>query len=319
MTSRHLVDPELMPLVDMSPVRALTRSNLAAAREQSDLRFELFPEPSLAATRHLAPGAAGDPDVPVLVFTPPVDGPRPAILYIHGGGMVLGSAHSYRRGPAAAALALGAVIVSVDYRLAPETPFPGPQEDCYAALLWLVAQADALGVDPTRIIVAGESAGGGLAAAVALMTRDRCGPNLAGQLLTYPMIDHRTGGPDCAWRNLVCGEFIWNAELNHFGWAALRGDYALDDDRIGWFSPALADKLGGLPRTAILTGSLDLFVDENLDYARRLSAAGVDVELHCYPGAIHGFQIMAGAAVSRAYGRDYMAAARRMLGLTPPT
>jgi triacylglycerol lipase len=318
MTTRHLVDPELLPIIDAAPTRGLTRETLAAAREQSEARFELFPEPALAYVRHSASGRDGAPDVPLLVFTPEGVRMRPAILYIHGGGMVLGSAHSFRRGPAATAAALDAVVVSVDYRLAPEAPFPAPQEDCYTALCWLAAQADALGVDPARIIVAGESAGGGLAAAVALMARDRGGPALAGQLLTYPMLDYRTGGPDCAWRNPICGEFVWTAELNRFGWDALKGDYALDDARIGWFSPTHAGTLADLPPSVILTGALDLFVDENFDYARRLAAAAVEVELHCYPGAIHGFQIVPQARVSQAYTRDYLGAARRLLGIIEP-
>lgn len=313
MNSRHLVDPELLPIVDAAPIRALTHANLSAARIESEARFEMFPEPDLAYVRHMAPGQHGAPDVPVLLFTPPGERRRGAILHIHGGGMVLGSAHGFRRGPAAMAKALDVVVVSVDYRLAPEAPFPAPQEDCYAALLWLASQADALGIEPDRILIAGESAGGGLAAALALMARDRRGPPLAGQVLTYPMLDHRTGGPDCVWRNPVCGEFVWNAELNRFGWSALRGDYQLDDDRRGWFSPTLADDLKGLPPTVILTASLDLFIDENLDYARRLTAAGVEVELHCYPGAIHGFQILPQARVSQVYGRDLMSSAARLL------
>jgi acetyl esterase len=315
MTTRHLVDPELLPLIDMAPARAFTRENLAEARVQADQRLEFLPEPPIAYTRHMAPGVDGAPDVPVLLFTPAQERLRPAILYIHGGGMVVGSAHGFRHGPSRTAATLDIVIASVDYRLAPETPFPGPHEDCYAALVWLHANAAALGVDPARIIIAGESAGGGLAASVALMARDRGGPALAGQLLTYPMLDHRTGGPDCAWRNPVCGEFMWTAELNRFGWAALQGDYALDDARLGWFSPARAASLAGLPPTVILTGALDLFHDENLDYARRLSADGVPIELHSYAGAVHAFQILQSARVARDYNRDYLSAASRLLGL----
>lgn len=315
MTSRPLVDPELYPLIDTVPDFALTRDNLPAIRALSDGRLDHLPEVPLAYRRAEAPGAAGAPAVPLLVFAPEGERRRPAMLYIHGGGMVMGTAHGFRRGPALTALALDMLVVSVDYRLAPETPFPGPQEDCYAALCWLADQAEALGIDPARILIAGESAGGGLAAAVAQMARDRGGPALAGQLLTYPMLDHRTGGPDCVWRNPVCGEFMWTAARNLFGWDALRGDYAVDDARRGWFSPALADTLAGLPPTVLLTGSLDLFFDENVDYARRLVAAGVPVELNSYAGAVHGFQMMAGSRVAKAYARDYLDAARRLAGM----
>jgi acetyl esterase len=315
MTTRHLVDPELHPIIDLAPIRHLTLDSLTEARARSEQQLAVFPEPALAHERILIPGAQGAPDVPILLFRP-TGASAAAMLYVHGGGMVLGSAHGYRTVAAMAAEALGITVVSVDYRLAPETPFPGPQEDCYAALCWLAANAAALGIDPQRIIVGGESAGGGLAAATALMARDRGGPPLAGQLLTYPMLDHRTGGPDCAWRNPVAGEFLWNAALNQFGWGCLRGDYALDDARQGWFSPALAEPLTGLPPTVLLTGALDLFVDENLDYARRLTASGVPCELHCYPGAIHGFQAIVGARVSQLYRRDYLAGAARLLSIT---
>lgn len=308
MTTRHLVDPEVAPLIDLAPSRVLTLDNLARARAEADARMEGLPEGPVA-------GVARDADgVGVRVFTPPGGGePRPGILHIHGGGMVIGSAHGSRRWPSTIAAELDAVVVSVDYRLAPETPFPGPQEDCYAALRWLAANAAELGVDPARIALMGESAGGGLAAAVALMARDRGGPAIRAQLLTYPMLDHRTGGPDDVWRNPTVGEFMWTRELNQFGWRCLQGDYGLDDDRIGWFSPARAADLAGLPPALLLTGSLDLFFDENLDYARRLTAAGVPCELHSYRGAIHAFNIMLGARVVQAFRRDFADGARRFL------
>ncbi|MGN6496875.1 MAG: alpha/beta hydrolase fold domain-containing protein, partial [Tsuneonella sp.] len=174
-------------------------------------------------------------------------------------------------------------------------------------------EAAALGADPANLVVTGESAGGGLAAAVALMARDRGGPALAGQVLVYPMLDHRTGGPECQWKNPSTGEFIWTPEGNRVGWGALKGDYAANDERKGWFSAALADDLSGLPPTWIGTGSLDLFFDEDLDYARRLAAAGVPVELHSYPGAIHAFNVMAEAGVSKRFSADMLGAAARML------
>jgi acetyl esterase len=306
LNTRHLVDPELLPMID-APTALMDFGNLSQTRIEADAMFDLFPPPAREGVWHNVG------EVRVLVFTPPGDQQRPAILHIHGGGMVIGSAHGFRRGPAAMAIAADAVVVSVDYRLAPETPFPGPQEDCYAALLWLFANADELGIDPARIAVAGESAGAGLAAAVALMARDRGGPTLCGQILTYPMLDHRTGGLDCQWRNPVTGEFVWTRAHNRFGWDALQGNYALDDERIGWFSPARATDLSGLPPAWIGVGSLDLFVDENFDYAQRLIAAGVSTEFHCYAGAPHGFNILAATQVSQALNRDLIAATRRLL------
>ena len=205
-------------------------------------------------------------------------------------------------------------LLAVDYRLAPETPFPGPQEDNYAALLWLVEHADELGVDPTRIVVMGESAGGGLAASLALMARDRAGPRLAGQVLVYPMLDWRTGGPECRWNNGHTGEWIWTRDKNRFGWEALRGDYAPTDERKGWFSPALAEDLSGLPPAYILTGALDLFLDEDLDYARRLIDAGVSCELHVYPGAIHAFEMVPETRLAAQAASDLKRGLTRLFG-----
>ena len=227
--------------------------------------------------------------------------------------MIIGSAKSMQFGPSGMAMALGLPVASVEYRLAPEHPFPAPQDDCLAGLRWLADNAASLGVDPARIGITGESAGGGLAAAVAQMARDSGGPQLAAQFLTYPMLDHRTGGPQCRWNNPTTGEFVWPRSANQFGWEALRGDYQPTDARKGWFSPALADDLAGLPPTWIGTGSLDLFFDENLDYARRLCAAGVPVELHSYPGAPHAFNVMADADIAKGFTGAMLGAMARML------
>lgn len=314
MSTRHLVDPEIAPLIELIPPLDFSRETIVETRIESANRWGAPPEPLIAPEIVSAPGRDGAPDVPLYLYNPPSENrARAALLHFHGGGMVLGSAESSKAIVPPLILAGDAVGVSVEYRLAPETPFPGPQEDCYAALGWLVANAEALGVDPARIVVAGESAGGGLAAALALMARDRGEFSLAGLLLIYPMLDHRTGGPDCPYRNPTTGEFLWTRDRNAFGWSCLQGDYGLDDERIGWFSPARAADLSRLPQTFIATGALDLFLDENLEHTRRLCAAGVPVELHVYPGAIHGFQIMAEATVTRAAARDLMAAAARML------
>ncbi|WP_374530989.1 alpha/beta hydrolase [Novosphingobium sp.] len=313
MTTRHLVDPEVLPLIDMMPFRPFTREDLPQIRKDSEARFAFLGTPPLAPEIKVIDG----PDGPLEVYwydpAPGASG-RAALLHIHGGGMIIGSARSMQHGPSGMAAALGIPVASVEYRLAPEHPFPAPQEDCFAALEWLAISAGALGVDPARIGVIGESAGGGLAAAVAQMARDKGGPALAAQFLTYPMLDHRTGGDACPHGNPTTGEFIWTRESNVFGWEALRGDYGADDVRKGWFSPALADDLTDLPPTWIGTGSLDLFFDEDLDYARRLVMAGVPVELHSYPGAIHAFNAVADAAIAKAFSRDLLGAIARMLG-----
>lgn len=313
MSTLHLVDPELAPMVGLFPVSDLTLSTLAVIRDASEERYAVLPPPPIEPVRYLARGRDGAPDVAVLVFKPDGEKLRPAILHIHGGGMVLGSAYGLRSGPSSVAASHDIVVVSVDYRLAPETPFPGPQEDCYAALDWLLEHAASLGVDPERIAVMGESAGGGLAAALALMVRDRGQHKLCGQILVYPMIDHRTGGPDDPYCNPNTGEFVWTRDNNQFGWRCLRGNYALDDDRVGWFSPSLGNDLSGLPPTYLATGTLDLFFDESLNYVQRLCHAGVSAELHSYAGGFHGFNVFAESAIARAFSISLNAAISRLL------
>ncbi len=316
MTTLPLVDPSLLPLLEFMPGTAFTADNLAQIRDVSEQRFAFLGEPALQAVVKMIDGPGGPLEIYWYDPQPGAQG-RAALLHIHGGGMVLGSAGSMQHGPAGTAAALGIPVASVEYRLSPEHPFPAPQEDCLAGLQWLADNAAELGVDPARIGILGESAGGGLAAATALMARDQGGPALAAQFLVFPMLDHRTGSGACPWGNPTTGEFVWTRENNQFGWEALRGDYAIDDARKGWFSPSLADGLSGLPQTWIGTGSLDLFVDENLDYARRLIAARVPVELHSYPGAIHAFQAIADGHLAKAFTRDLLSAIARWLKLPP--
>lgn len=312
MSTLHLVDPSLLPLLEFMPGTAFSAENLSAIRVQSEQRFAFLGDPVLKPEVKVIEGPGGALEIYWYDPAPGSSG-RAALLHIHGGGMVIGSARSMQHGPAGMAAALGIPVASVEYRLAPEHPFPAPQEDCFAGLKWLADNAAALGVDPARIGIVGESAGGGLAAATALMARDRGGPALAAQFLVFPMLDHRTGSDSCLYANPATGEFVWTRESNRFGWAALRGNYAADDHRKGWFSPSLADDLSGLPQTWIGTGSLDLFLDENLDYARRLIAAKVPVELHSYPGAIHAFQAIADSHLAQAFSRDMLGAMARWL------
>jgi acetyl esterase len=314
MSTLHLVDPSLLPLLELMPGGGFTDENLLAIREQSEQRFAFLGEPVLTAEVKVIAGPAGP--LEIYWYDPaPGKADRPALLHIHGGGMIIGSAKSMQHGPAGMAAALGIPVASVEYRLAPEHPFPAPQDDCLAGLSWLADNAAELGVDPARIAIIGESAGGGLAAAVAQMARDSGGPALAAQFLVFPMLDHRTGSDACPYANPTTGEFVWTRESNRFGWEALRGDYPANDERKGWFSPSLAEDLSGMPATWIGTGSLDLFFDENLDYARRLTAAGVPVELHAYPGAIHAFQVIAEGHLAKAFNRDLLGAVARWLKL----
>jgi acetyl esterase/lipase len=205
--------------------------------------------------------------------------------------------------------ATGCAVVSVDYRLAPETPYPGSVEDCYAALKWLFTHAEDLGIDPKRIAVGGSSAGGGLAAALALLTRDRGEVPLVFQLLLAPMLDDRT----CTSTepHPYTGEFIWTPEANCFGWTSLLGQKPGGPDVSPYAATARAEHLEGLPATFINVGALDLFLEEDMEYARRLVRAGVSTELHVYPGAYHGFRMVAGAQVTHASQRDQFTALKR--------
>jgi acetyl esterase/lipase len=233
------------------------------------------------------PGPGGD--LPVRIHrTGAVAGTLPALVWIHGGGMVMGDLEMSDLGCDAYAEAVGCVVVSVDYRLAPEHPHPAPVEDCYAALAWAAANADELGIDPARIAVGGSSAGGGLAAGTVLLARDRGGPAVAFQLLIYPMLDDRELTPSST---EFPGIPSWSTESNRWGWFHLLAGRAGADDVDHYAAPARAADLSGLPPALIQVGELEVFRDEDIDYAARLLRAGVPTELHVYPGAYHGWDL----------------------------
>lgn len=295
--SQHLVAPELLTALQILPRLVLSDETVAQIRQAFARNFETGIRTAAASAsaaaisceQHFVPGAAGAPDVRVLLYTPVSNagGRRPACLHMHGGGYVLGSPELNDASNLALAAALDCVVVSVDYRLAPETPFPGALEDCYAALKWLWENADRLGVDRDRIAIAGESAGAGHAAALAIHARDRREVSICFQLLDSPMLDDRTGSAHEP--HPYCGEFAWPPENNRFGWRALLGVEPGGPDVPTAAVPARTDDLAGLPPTFIAVGALDLFLEENLEYARRLIRAGVPTELHVIPGAFHGF------------------------------
>ncbi|WP_232295061.1 alpha/beta hydrolase [Parafrankia sp. EUN1f] len=254
---------------------------------------------AVQVTEHRAPGPEGAPDVTLTVLRPrAAHGPRPAIYHVHGGGMVAGDRHSGMHLFLPFVVDHGAVVVSVEYRLAPEHPDPDPVEDCYAGLVWTADNAAELGIDPGRLIIAGPSAGGGLAAGTALIARDRGYPKLSHQVLVCPMLDDRFENPSS---RMLDGEGMWDRNDNLFGWTALLGDRRGGPDVSPYAAPARAADLSGLPRTYIDTGSADSFRDEALIYAQRLSQAGVSVDFHMWGGGFHGFDITgADAALARA-------------------
>jgi acetyl esterase/lipase len=262
----------------------------------------------------MIPGPKGAPDVRVAMF----DGCRvsrgkPVFLHIQGGGFVAGRLMARPARLQALAQEAECLLVSVDYRLAPETRFPGALEDNYAVLRWLIAQADVLGIDPKRIAIGGDSAGGGHAAMLAIAARDRGEVLIAFQLLVYPMLDDRTASTMSIPPHI--GTIGWSREANRFGWTALLGQAPGLRSVPTGSVPARVENLAGLPPTFIAVGALDLFVLEDIAYAQRLTAVGVPVELLVVPGAFHAFNItVPGARVSRQFNAAITSALKRGLG-----
>ena len=265
-------------------------------------------------SERLVPGPAGAPEVSLLICRPAgVTAPLPAVYHTHGGGMIMGDNRVGILPLLDWAQELRIAVVSVEYRLAPECPHPGPVEDCYAGLAWTAEHAAEVGLDPDRIVVAGASAGGGLAAALALMARDRGGPHLAGQLLMCPMLDDRNDTPS-AWQ--MAGRGVWDHTANETGWSALLGDARGGPDVSPYAAPARAEDLSGLPPAFIDVGSAETFRDEDVAYASRIWQAGGIAELHVWPGGFHGFTMIApDAGISRAATAAQLAWLHRLLGV----
>jgi len=312
------MDPELRLVVEKMPTdRPMDLNQLPKARAGmkkmvTALLAGLPPVEGVTTKDELAPGPKGDPAVRVRVYRP-IEQPSklPALLWIHGGGYVMGDIEQDDRLMKQLVKRIGCVAVSVDYRLAPENPFPAPVEDCYAALKWLFAHAAELAVDPARIAIGGASGGGGLCAGLALMARARAEVKVAFQLLIYPMIDDRNCTPAA---HAITDPRMWNRESNRLGWKAYLGRDGGGADVSPYAAASRATDLKGLPPAYIPVGALDLFVDENLEYAQRLIQAGVPTELHVYPGAFHGFDLFApSAAVSKQFKADRDAALKRAL------
>ena len=297
MADRAMIAPELLAGLEFFPDLDFSQG-MAPFRTMAQARPPMPVPPGLEVVEmgiRMIPGAPGDPEVKGGLFTPPgaAAAPRPAVLHIHGGGYVIGDAETFSGICRHTALAHDCLVVSVDYRLAPETTWPGALHDCYAALNWLHTEAATLGIDPARIAVMGESAGGGHAVALALHARTRGGPPIRLLLLDAPMLDDRTG--TTADPHPHTGQFVWTPEKNRFGWGALLGREPGGPDIPPESVPARAADLAGLPPHFISVGALDLFLEEDMEWTRRLSRAGVAAELHVIPGAYHGFGVAAEA------------------------
>jgi acetyl esterase/lipase len=293
-------DPELKEILALMPSSdGLTREMLPMVRQIMNTTYTLeaiisvYPE--ITHEERIIPGPNGD--IKLSIFHPSkrlAEG-NPGIYWIHGGGMIAGNRFTGTLIPAEWVDKLNAVCVSVEYRYAPEYPGPIPVEDCYAGLEWVEKNAASLGIDPKKLIIAGQSAGGGLAAGTSLLIRDRGGPALLAQVLICPMLDDRntsvsskqyvTGGP-------------WTKASNNLGWNCLLGDRT---DISIYEAPARATDLSRLPPAFLDVGSAEIFRDEDVAFASLLWASGVQAELHVWPGGFHGFDMLAPtAALSQA-------------------
>ena len=296
----YQLDPDLLAITADAPPRTpAARDDWRALRELGNaglsLIDSLLPEHEEVTRTDRTITSYDGAEIPVRWYEPASDRVLgPAVIYLHGGGMIMGSVAGYDRLVAGYVADSGVPFLSVDYRVAPEHPHPTPVEDSFAALPWLLEHADGLRVAPTRVAVMGDSGGGGLAAGVALLARDR-GVALARQVLVYPMLDDRTTVPDPELAPFAA----WSFDDNYTGWHALLGDAIGGPDVSAYAAPARADDVSGLPPTYLDTGDLDIFCHEGIEYARRIAASGTTVELHVHPGCPHGFDRIPGLPVAQ--------------------
>jgi acetyl esterase/lipase len=301
MPRRDLIDPEsrvpLDALLEVMPGGFNAIPDVVARRAAVQQIFAMLPvveNPDVAREDGTVPGPDGDPDITIRIYRPVnASGTLPGTYFIHGGGMVLGDIAGEDATAAMLCAEIGAVVVSVEYRLAPEHPRPAPVEDCYAGLLWTADNAAALGIDPDRLAIYGGSAGGGLTLGTALLARDRQGPALRFIMPIYPMIDDTN---TTASSHEITDVGIWDRAGNIEAWQWYLGGKPADQ----YAAPARATDLAGLPPAFIDVGTVDLFRDEDIAFAQRLMQAGVPAELHVNPGSYHASETFAPeAALSR--------------------
>ena len=303
------VHPEAQQLLDALVAMGLPpteEQTVPAARAATAGFIALQGDPVALASvaDRTVPGPAGE--IPVRVYTPAGEGPLPVVVYFHGGGWVIGDLEVVDRPCRQLADAAGAIVVSVDYRLAPEHVYPAAFDDCYAATAWVAEHAGAIGADTGRLAVAGDSAGGNLAAAVSLAARDRGGPAIAAQLLIYPVTDFNFGTP--SYTENADGYILTRASMTWF-WAHYLGAQELDKDP--YACPLRADSLAGLPAAYVATSEFDPLRDEGEAYAAALEQAGVPVTAKRFDGQLHGFLWMLAAIPSSAGVLDDMVAVLR--------
>jgi acetyl esterase len=301
------IDPELREMAELLRNRPNEAIDVASARVRL---MAMVGQPTtderVEVTENIVEGSSADVRI-VLFSARGRSRPSPGVLYLHGGGFIVGAPETEWDPAIAAALAAEGVVVSVDYRLAPEHPYPAAVEDSYAALLWLASHADDLGIDLGRIAVAGSSCGAALAAALTLMTRDRQGPPLAFQYLAIPALDNRLETPSM---RLFTDTPMWNRGLSETSWQLYLGEL---DPVPAYAAPARAADLHDLPPAYIAVSEFDPLRDEGINYARSLLEAGVSVELHLFPRTFHGSTIVAEAAISTRQVDESAAVLRKAL------
>jgi acetyl esterase/lipase len=308
-------DPELAAAVAMMPVVEIT--DIPSARTQMVETFAAtFGEPDRSGVQvrdELVPGPDGAPDVRLRIYTPDRLVAPAAVYDVHGGGFVLGTVEMFETLNVRRARELGVTVVTVDYRLAPEHPYPAGLEDCYAGLVWVAKNADALGIDPDRIAIHGESAGGGLCAALALLARDRGGPSIAFQYLGIPELDDRLDTPSM---RRFTDTPIWNRPNAIVSWDSYLGPGRRGAPDVPVYAaPARATDLAGLPPAYVSVMEFDPLRDEGIAYAQALMHAGVSVELHAFPGTFHGSAMVEQAEVSLREAAEALTVLRRGLKL----
>nr|WP_077104574.1 alpha/beta hydrolase [Mycobacterium terramassiliense] len=307
-------DPEIAAAIPMLP--EMREIDLPTQRRRTAEMFAQLPSADTTGVTvedRMVPGAVGDPEVAIRIYRP-VGECFPAAIYdVHGGGFVVGDLEMNHRANVVLARELKVVVVSVDYRLAPENPYPKPLEDVYAGLVWAATHSDELGVDARRIVIHGASAGGGLCAGLALLARDRGGPEIAFQFLNVPELDDRLMTQSMI---AFTETPLWNRPLAVNSW-----DHYLGAGRAGgqdvpiYAAPARATDLTGLPPAYISVMEFDPLRDEGIAYAQALLAAGVSVELHLFPGTFHGSGLVEYAAISQREKAESLVVLSRALGL----
>jgi acetyl esterase/lipase len=310
----YAFDPEIAAMVPLLPTwEGNDPATMRALMSEMIAQLPVPDTTGLHIEDRQIPGRDGDPAVTVRIYRPGRPSAPAGIYRVHGGGFIAGDLETEHAASVRLVRELGVVVVSVDYRLAPETPFPGPLEDVYAGLVWMAAHAGELGIDAQRIAIHGTSAGGGLCAALALLARDRGGPHIAFQFLSVPELDDRLTSPSM---NEFTDTPLWSRPRAVFSWDCYLGPGRAGSDDVSIYAaPARATDLAGLPPAYVAVMHFDPLRDEGVVYALAMLTAGVSVELHLFPGTFHGSALFQTAAISHREQAEAIAVLHRALAL----